>query len=138
MAEPKTKPTNQDPKTFIATRAPDKYRTDAIVLLDLFTQATGEQPVMWGESIIGFGRYSYLSGKTSVPWPLVAFSPRATSLTLYVNAGLPAHAELITRIGPAKVSGSCLHLKSLTGIDEGVLKSLIASAYSEMKTRHGG
>jgi hypothetical protein len=136
MAEPKTKPTDEDPKVYLSTRAPEKFRADALTLLDMFVEVTGEKPVMWGEAIIGFGQYHIPAGKGFNPWPLTAFSPRSTSLTLYVNAGLPAHADMIARLGPSRVSGGCLHLKSLEKIDKAVLKSLIATSFQDMKTRH--
>jgi hypothetical protein len=136
MAEPKTKPTDEDPKVYLTTRAPEKFRDDALTLMDMFAEATGEPAVMWGESIIGFGQYLIPAGKGFNPWPLTAFSPRSTSLTLYVNAGLPAHADLVARLGPSKVSGGCLHLKSLDKIDQTVLKSLITASFTDMKARH--
>ncbi len=43
----------------------------------MMQEITGEAPVMWGTSIIGFGTcpLTYANGKTS-DWPIVGLSPR--------------------------------------------------------------
>jgi hypothetical protein len=51
-------------------------------------QVTGEEPEMWGESIVGFGsyRYKYESGREG-DWFVNGFSPRKQNLTLYIMSG---------------------------------------------------
>lgn len=34
-------------------------RRDAHTLVDLMTRITGQEPVMWGPTIVGFGTYHY-------------------------------------------------------------------------------
>ena len=59
MAEPKTKVSNQEPKEFLDTIEPEEKRKDSFKLLEIFTKVTGEKPVMWGGSMIGFGKFHY-------------------------------------------------------------------------------
>jgi hypothetical protein len=59
-------------------------------------EVTGEEPSMWGTSIIGFGayRYKYASGREG-EWPLTGFSPRKQSLTLYITSGFEGYDPLL-------------------------------------------
>src|SRR6056297_2922627 len=52
--------TARAPADFIATVTPERRRRDAHALLPFFAQVTGFEPVMWGPSIIGYGRYHYV------------------------------------------------------------------------------
>ena len=44
---------------FLTQVQDDKRRQDAISINELMTQITGQQPKMWGGSIVGFGRFHY-------------------------------------------------------------------------------
>lgn len=136
MAEPKTKPTAEDPNAFVAAIEDERRRADAATLLNLFAQATGEKPVMWGAAIVGFGRYTYVNtSKKPADWPLVAFSPRKAASVLYgMNAA--EDTALLACLGKYTTSGGCLHIKKLADIDQAALHSLIAKAYGGMKVRH--
>lgn len=59
MAEPARRPTDADPREFIAVVDHPVRRADAEVLLDLMEDVTGQPAVMWGPSIVGFGHYHY-------------------------------------------------------------------------------
>lgn len=127
MAEAKTKPTKQTVKDFIS-KLPDKQtRDDCAVIAKLMEEATKQKGVMWGTSIAGFGltTIKYAGGRED-DWPLIAFSPRKTSLTLYISARDPNKAELLSKLGKHKVSGGCLHIKHLSDVDLPILKKLIA------------
>ncbi|MEP6393991.1 MAG: DUF1801 domain-containing protein, partial [Alteripontixanthobacter sp.] len=65
MAEAKTQITDVDPADFIAAVEPAAKREDAAVLDALFRRVTGEEPRMWGPSMIGYGSYrtTYASGR---------------------------------------------------------------------------
>lgn len=105
MAEPKTKPTDQDPKEFLNSIEPASKRGDGFKLLEMFTRVTGENAVMWGPSIVGFGQYHYKSERSSQEgdWPIVGFSPRKQTLTLYVisNNDLSPH---LSKLGKHRTS----------------------------------
>ncbi len=76
-AEPKTKPTDVPVADFIAAVPDARRREEAEALCVLLTEVTGQPPVMWGPSIVGFGRYTYVN-TTNKPadWPIIGFSPR--------------------------------------------------------------
>lgn len=128
MSEPKTKPTTQSAAAFLMTVEPAQKREDGLTLLKMFEKITGEKAVMWGTSIVGFGSYILKKGKREDRWPLVAFSPRAQNLTLYIVSG-NTNAAAWKALGKHKVSGSCLHINKLSDVDPNVLESLIKTSF---------
>ena len=55
----KTLPNDADVQAFLAAVPDARRREEAAVLVDLLRRVTGEQPVMWGPSIVGFATYHY-------------------------------------------------------------------------------
>ena len=98
-------------------------------------EVTGEQPTMWGGSIVGFGtyHYRYASGREG-DGPAVGFSPRKQALTIYVSEGFEAYDDLLARLGPHSTGKSCLYIKRLADVDEDVLRSLVEGGY---RSRNG-
>lgn len=133
MAEIKSRPTGASVAKFLGAIADEQHRADAKKLAKLLRIATGETARMWGDAIIGYGRYTlrYASGKT-LDWPLLAFSPRKQSLTVYIT-GLRKHKDLLAQLGPHKAGGVCLHLKRLSDVDEKVLLALVKRSVTEAK-----
>lgn len=127
MPDPKTKPTTASVKAFLDTVPDEGMRKDAKALAKLFAEVTGEKAVMWGAAIVGFGSYQTKSGT----WPLTAFSPRKSELTLYVGAN--RQAALLARLGKHRVGGGCLYLKRLAGLDLAVLRAIILNSYEHTK-----
>ena len=85
LAVIKTKPTSRNVENFINTVENEQKRKDSFVLLDMMRKATGEEPVLWSNSIIGFGIKRYKSPATGreVDWLRIGFSPRKANLTVY-------------------------------------------------------
>lgn len=135
MAELKTKATAQSVTDFLNTIEPAEKREDSFVLLEMFTKVTGEKPVMWGTSIVGFGKYHYKSerSKQEGDWPLVGFSPRKANLTLYIMMGIKGDADILEKLGKYKMSGGCLYINHLSDVDKTVLSKLIKKAFLYMK-----
>ena len=137
MSEPKTQPTDASVEDFLAAVEPARRRQDAQAVCALMREVTGEAPVMWGPSIVGFGRYTYVNtSKKPADWPVIGFSPRKAALTLYIMAGLQTQAELLARLGPHTTGSSCLYLKRLDQVDMGVLRALCEWSFGEMKRRY--
>jgi hypothetical protein len=136
MAEPKTTPNDANVAAFLATVADPKRRADAEAVCALMTEATGEQPQMWGTSIIGFGRYhyQYVSGREG-DWPAVGLSPRKQALTVYISAGFAEYWKLLARLGPHSTGKSCLYLKRLADIDEQALRELVTAGFHHLNGR---
>lgn len=129
MAELKTQPTDGDVEAFVDSIADEAMRADCRALLDLMREATGERPVLWGTSIVGFGdvHYRYASGREG-DWFAVGFAPRKRSLTVYVMDGVDAHADQLSRLGRHTVGKGCIYLRRLSDVDTGVLREIVASA----------
>ena len=132
MAEPKTKPTDLPVADFIAAVDHPRRRADAEVVRTLFAEVTGEAPVMWGASIVGYGSYRGPTGD----WPLIAFSPRKAHLVLYVMGDFAARAELISRLGKYKTKGGCIYITRLDDVNQGVLRELAISSLACMREKY--
>ncbi len=59
MAGSKTKATDVAVTEFLSQVEPERRRSDARRLDQVFREASGFAPRMWGPSIIGYGRYHY-------------------------------------------------------------------------------
>ncbi|MET3174477.1 UNVERIFIED_ORG: hypothetical protein ABIB52_002328 [Arthrobacter sp. UYCu721] len=83
MTENKTQPTDRTVGDFLAAVEHPVRREDGFELLDLMRQITGQEAVMWGPSIVGFGSYHYRyeSGREADA-AAVGFSPRKANLAL--------------------------------------------------------
>lgn len=110
-----------------------KRRRDAETLVSLLTRITGEQPAMWGPSIIGFGsyHYKYSSGREGDAGA-AGFSPRKAATTLYLPDGVDAYTEQLARLGEHTTGVSCLYLKDLDKVDLGVLEEIITESYQRV------
>lgn len=132
MAEAKTKPTRASVSKFLHSIEPEQKRKDGLALLKLYKKITGKQAVMWGPSIVGFGKYHLASGD----WPLAGFSPRKQTLTLYVMEGNHDSEELFEKLGKHSTSVACLYIKRLADVDMKVLEALIRKSYRYSKKRY--
>ena len=133
-AEPKTRPTDVSVPDFIAAVENPARRSDAEAICALMAEATGEPPVLWGPSIVGFGSYRGPTGD----WPLVGFSPRKANLVLYIMPGFAEQADLLARLGKHRTGSSCLYLNRLTDVDPAVLRELIDRSIASVRAKYGG
>lgn len=134
MAENKTQRTDNDVHAFLESVDNQKRREDGKVVLELMEDITGLSPEMWGPSIIGFGSYHYKydSGREG-DMPLIGFSPRKQSLSLYIMAGFDQYDELMAKLGKHTLGKSCLYIKKLEDVDMDVLKELVKQSYDYTK-----
>lgn len=137
-SEARTKPVPGAVEGFIASLEPASRQAGARALAALFARATGEPAVMWGPSIVGFGRYSYTyeSGRTGESCR-VGFSPRKAALTLYVGDA-ERHARRLAELGPHTTGKGCVYIKSLDGIDMDALEALVKEAVAANRARWPG
>jgi hypothetical protein len=126
-AEIKTKPTTASVEDFINSVSDEQKRKDSFVLLEMMKKATGEDPKMWGGTIIGFGNKRYKSPATGreVDWLRIGFSPRKANLSLYLSVGIKEHADALKKLGKHKTGVGCLYINKLEDIDMKVLKGMI-------------
>lgn len=131
----KTRMNDGSVEDFINSAEGETKRQDGFTLLEIYKRVTGEQPKMWGASIIGFGQYHYKSERSRQEgdWPLAGFSPRKASLTLYVMSELEDYSDLLNTLGKHKTSKACLYINKLSDIDLRVLEELIERSYKDAK-----
>lgn len=132
MGNNKTKPNYGSALEFLEKIEDEQKRNESFELLEMMKQITGEEPVMWGTSIIGFGNYhyKYASGREG-DWFLVGFSPRKQNLSIYLTYGVEK-LKGIERLGKYKTGKACLYVKKLADVDRDVLQDLIATAVKKM------
>ena len=138
MSELKTLENDGSVTDFIDAVPEDAKRQDSYKLLDMYKRVTGEQPRMWGASMIGFGKYHYKSERSTQEgdWPLAAFSPRKQNLTLYFMSGFDEFlAETLSRLGKHKTSKSCLYINKLADVDVAVLEETVRQGFKEAKQK---
>ncbi len=133
MAEPKTRENDGNVEAFLASVEPEWKRQDSFELRDIFQEVTGEEPRMWGDSILGFGKYTmtYADGKKR-NWAATGFSPRKQSFTVYISDGFDEYQALLSKLGKHTTSKVCVYFKRLEDVDESVLRELIATSYRHM------
>lgn len=134
----KTVPTRQSVAGFLA-KVDAKRRPDCERLIEIIGSVVGEGPVMWGASIVGFGKYHYVyeSGRQG-DMPLAGFSARSNALVIYIPSGHAGEAELMARLGKHTTGKSCLYIKSLADVDVGVLEELVRRSVAEVRRRYPG
>lgn len=133
MAQNRTAPTDVPVDDFLAT-VPPRRREEARVLIRLMREVTGESPVMWGPSIIGFGSYHYRydSGREGDA-ALAGFSPRKARLTVYLPDGCARHSDALASLGPHTSTVACLYITRLSDIDPEVLRGIVAESVAHMR-----
>ena len=138
MSTIKTTPSDASVIDFINAQPDAGKKEDSRALLDLFAKVTGEQPQLWGSSIIGFGSYHYKSERSSQEgdWPLISFSPRKQNLTLYFTTGFDDYAGLLDKLGKHKTSKGCLYINKLADVDMAVLEELVGLAFKTMREKY--
>lgn len=136
MAKNKTQETELSVNDFILKIEDETKRKDAFTLLEILERVSGFKAKLWGPSIIGFGtyHYKYESGHEGDA-PILAFSPRATALTVYLSASFGLRDTLLEKLGKHKASKGCVYIKKLADIDLGVLENILIQQikYTEEK-----
>jgi hypothetical protein len=134
MAEPKTRPTDVDVNAFLDAVPNLRRRDDAKVVCELLREVSGETPVLWGTSIVGFGRVrlTYASGR-EVDTPVTGFAARKANTTVYLLDGFEERADLLARLGPHTIGKACLYIKRVSDVDLDVLRELVADSVRQVR-----
>ena len=132
----KTQRTDGSVADYLATITNERRRTDAEEAMALMREMTGAEPVMWGPSMIGFGRHPYTTadGKEH-EWFAVGLSPRKAALTLYGLTYYESNTDLLERLGPHSTGKGCLYVKRFDDLDRDVLVALVERGWA---TNHSG
>ena len=134
---PKTKITNVSVSAFLNAVEDVQKRKDSKEVLKMMKRITGKSAKMWGGNIVGFGTYQYESASgRSGEWPITGFSPRKTSLTLYIMAGFKHYPELMEKLGKYKTGKSCLYIKKLDDVNREALEELVRESVNNMNKKY--
>lgn len=130
LVEIKTKPTAVSVEEFINNLSDEQKRKDSFKLVEMMKKASGEEPVLWGPSIIGFGNRRYKSPNTGreVDWLRIGFSPRKANLSLYLTINIKEHAATLEKLGKHKTGVGCLYINKLEDVDLKVLEGMIKTS----------
>jgi hypothetical protein len=133
--ENKTQVTSASVDDYVAAIADELKRKDTQSLLDLLKKITGYAPVLWGDSIIGFGsyHYQYESGNEG-DMPLIGFSPRKREFAIYIMSGFEHLQAHLNKLGKHKTGKSCLYIKRLSDINIPVLGDLMKESVAIIKS----
>jgi hypothetical protein len=118
---------------FLASVDHPGRRTDSFELLELMRGITGEEAVMWGPTIVGFGSYHYRydSGREGDA-AAVGFSPRKSNLALYGLTYGPEAGRLLAALGKHRTGAACLYINRLQDVDRVILAGLIRNGYDHV------
>ena len=129
----KTKVTDQSVDEFLKT-VNEKRRGEARTLIEMMERISGEKPKMWGSSMIGFGKYHYISkSKCSADWFKVGFSPRKAKISFYLSCDASDFADDLTKLGKYTRGKGCIYANKLEDIDLNVLEKITKYAYDNTK-----
>ncbi|MFC9771502.1 MULTISPECIES: DUF1801 domain-containing protein [unclassified Pseudarthrobacter] len=133
MAENKTAPTGADVSEFLARVEHPVRRADGFELMELMRDITGQEAVMWGPTIVGFGsyHYRYATGREGDA-AAVGFSPRKANLALYGLTYGPDAGPHLDALGKHKTGAACLYINRLADVDRQVLEAMIRSGYQHV------
>ncbi|WP_412061025.1 DUF1801 domain-containing protein [Rubrivirga sp. IMCC45206] len=132
MAENKTQPTDASVEAFLDAVEPERRRDDARRIAAIMAEVTSETPEMWGEQIVGYGRYhyTYASGREG-DWMRVGFAPQTRHTSLYLMGCNQAERDaFLDRLGPHRAGVGCVYVTRLDAVDAGVLREMVAASYA--------
>lgn len=138
MAKNKTSYTGKDVTEFVHEFVQQEWkRDDSFRLIELLREWSGEEPKMWGPSIIGFGtyHYKYASGHEGDA-PVLGFSPRKSDISLYVYSDTEKSQSLLEDLGKFKMGKACIYVKRLSDIGLSVLRELCKESIRYISEHH--
>jgi len=126
LAKNKTMQTDESVMAFIESIENEQKKQDSLTILELMKKATGEEPKMWGATMIGFG-YEIIKSPSGreVEWFKMGFAPRKANFTLYLMSPLMKDPERMAKFGKHKTGGGCLYINKLSDVNREVLEQLI-------------
>ena len=134
--ENKTQPTAVPVTEFLQAIEHAGRRKDALQVHAMMQRISGHPGRMWGASIVVYGdmRYRYASVREGDLF-LVGFSPRKTSLSLYLClGGLEQFASYLNRLGKHKTGAGCLYINKLADVDLAVLEELMVATKNQVQS----
>jgi hypothetical protein len=133
MAELKTKQTGLSVENYINAISDKQRQADCVIIMDLLKKITGDEPRMWGETIVGFGNVhlKYESGR-EVDWFKTGFSNRKDAITIYSMYGFTTQPELMKQLGKVKAGKGCIYIKKMSDINLDILEQMLMNFLKKM------
>ncbi|MBN2753223.1 MAG: DUF1801 domain-containing protein [Candidatus Goldbacteria bacterium] len=135
MAENKTQPTKKDAVKYINSIKDIQLKEDCLKLASIMEKATGEKPVMWGASVVGFGKvhYIYKSGRQG-DWMKTAFAVRSGKISVYIFPDIDNYPVELGKLGKHSRGRACLYIRRLADIDIKTLTFMITDSVKKFKS----
>lgn len=131
----KTQKNTQSVQAFLDAIQPPQKQEDCKVICALMKEIAQQDPCMWGDSIVGFGAYTYnYASGHSGEWFKMGFSPRKQNITIYSMPGYHDFGDLLDKLGRHKLGKCCLYINKLSQIDLTILKALLQTGYEYFNT----
>ncbi len=136
--ELKTKKNKASVKEFLESIEDEEKRKECKEVSRMMRSATGKNPKMWGDSIVGFDEYTYkgASGREG-DWMRMGFAPRKSTITIYIMDGFEKYNELMEKLGKYKTGKSCLYIKKLDDVDRNILTELMEGSVKHFNDKYG-
>lgn len=137
MAQNKTTENDLSVSAFLNTITDETKRKDCFDLSAIIAESTGFTAKMWGTAIVGFGsyHYKYESGREGDA-PLVGFSQRKDSISLYLSSQFDNREELLAKFGKHKTAKACVYVKKMSDIDIEVLKEMVNNSVARISSMY--
>jgi hypothetical protein len=137
-SENKTRPTKNSVGEFIGKIEDEQMRKDCCSLVKFMESISGENPVLWGDAMIGFGKYHYryASGREG-EFFLIGFAPRKQNLAIYTNCYFEIDDKLLQSLGKFKNGKSCLNVRKLDDNKLDVLEKILRTSMVKLRSKYG-
>lgn len=134
MTEEKIKRLDKNVEEFLDKIEDPTIKDDSFTILNLMKEVTQEEPIMWGDSIVGFGKhhYKYPTGMEGDSF-LTGFSPQEQSIRVYIMPGFDNYYQLLDKLGTYKTGKSSLYINNLKDVDMDILKEIISNSVNYTK-----
>ena len=134
MVKNKTLETEISVDDYLTTIADEKKRKDCSTIIEILTEQTGFEPLMWGTSIVGFGvyNYKYETGREGSA-PLFGLATRANNIALYLSAHFDNRENLLSKFGKYKSDKGCVNIQKLEDIDTNILIQMVKNSIEHKK-----
>jgi hypothetical protein len=129
MTNGKIIPTDKNVEEFLKNVEDPTIQNDSFIILNLMKEITQEEPIMWGDSIVGFGKhhYKYPTGYEGDSF-LTGFSPQEQNLRIYIMPGFDNYNELLNKLGKFAPGKSSIYINNLNEVDLDILKEIISKS----------
>lgn len=132
----KTQPGTIGVEAFLAAVAPPERQAEALRLTEIFRKVTGFEPLIWGGTMVGFGRYRYRYPSGHEGESLATgFAPRKAELVVYILPGYADFGPILADLGPHRLGKSCLYIRRLDRVNDDALSRLIRAGLDDLATR---